>query len=198
MTDSPLTRPSLLIRIRDCQDAEAWSQFVEIYAPLIYASARRGGLQDADAADLTQEVMRVVPRAAKRLDYDQKRDSFRGWLFTVTRNKLRDFVASRRHVALGAGGAIIDDRLFHEQSGNDDELDYWNREYEEQVFAYATEQVRRHVQPSTWQAFWRVAVEGKPGKVVAEELGISIASVYVAKSRVIARLREKVQQLQDE
>ncbi|MEX2142230.1 MAG: sigma-70 family RNA polymerase sigma factor [Pirellulales bacterium] len=198
MPDSPLTRPSLLLRIRDCQDAEAWSQFVEIYAPLVYGLARRSGLQDADAADVVQDVMRVLPRAAKRLDYDPQRDSFRGWLFTIARNKLRDFLASRRRAAHCANGVAAHEHLLQNQPATSEDEDFWNREYEEQVFAYAASQVRQQVEPATWQAFWRVAVQGEPAKSVAEELGMSIAGVYVAKSRIIARLREKVVQLRDE
>ena len=77
MEDSPVTRASLLLRIRDGQDKEAWRQFVEIYAPLIYGFARKRGLQDADAADLMQDVLRSIASAVGRLDYDPRRGSFR-------------------------------------------------------------------------------------------------------------------------
>jgi RNA polymerase sigma-70 factor (ECF subfamily) len=87
MADSPTTRPSLLVRIRDPQDSQAWTQFVEVYAPLVYGFARKHGLQDADAADVTQDVLRAVAGAAGRLEYDPQRGSFRGWLLTIVRNK---------------------------------------------------------------------------------------------------------------
>src|SRR5438105_11158484 len=103
MSDSPITRPSLLVRIRDTQDTQAWSQFVEIYAPLVYGFARKHGLQDADAADLTQDVLRAVSVAVRRLDYDPQRGRFRGWLFTVVQNKLRNFVAGRKRHERGSG-----------------------------------------------------------------------------------------------
>src|SRR5262245_8475014 len=103
MIETPLTRASLLVRIRDGSDRDAWQQFVEVYAPVVYRYARRRGLQDADAADLMQEVMRSVAAAAGRLDYDPTRGSFRGWLFTVTRNKLFNFLDRRRHQVLGSG-----------------------------------------------------------------------------------------------
>jgi RNA polymerase sigma-70 factor (ECF subfamily) len=83
MAQSDVTRPSLLVRIRDAHDREAWDQFVEIYAPLVYQMARRRGLQDADAADLTQDVLRSISGAVGRLDYDRCRGTFRSWLFTV-------------------------------------------------------------------------------------------------------------------
>src|SRR5215470_1143371 len=87
MGDAAGTRPSLLIRIRDPGDAEAWGQFVALYGPLIYQFARKQGLQDADAADLTQIVLQAVIDAMKRLDYDPERGSFRGWLYKVVRNQ---------------------------------------------------------------------------------------------------------------
>src|ERR1700739_4499560 len=96
MDDSATTRPSLLVRIRDAADHQAWSQFVEIYGPLVYGFARRLGLQDADAADITQEVLRAVAGAARKLVYDPRRGSFRGWLRTVVRNKVRNFFSSRK------------------------------------------------------------------------------------------------------
>src|SRR3954452_21808877 len=102
MTQSDATRPSLLVRIRDARDREAWGQFVEIYAPLVYDLARRRGLQDADAADLTQEVLRSVSSAIGRLDYDPARGTFRGWLFTVTRNAINTFLESRRKMPRGS------------------------------------------------------------------------------------------------
>src|SRR5207244_4921080 len=95
MTDTPTTQASLLVRLGDATDAPAWGQFVDLYAPPVYACARRHGLQDADAADVTQEVLRAVHGAFRRGDYDLGRGPFRAWLFTVVRNKLRDFVTAR-------------------------------------------------------------------------------------------------------
>src|SRR5436305_15246010 len=96
MGKAPTTRPSLLVRLRDARDRAAWSQFVELYAPPVYGFARKQGLQDADAADLTQEVLRAVSAAVGRLEYDARLGSFRGWLFTVVRNKLHKLRADRR------------------------------------------------------------------------------------------------------
>src|SRR2546421_11891451 len=103
MSESPGTRASLLIRIRDSEDKDAWRQFVALYAPLIHGLARRRGLQDADAADLTQEVLRSVTAAIPGLDYDPARGSFRGWLFTVTRRRIHDFLDGRARCEQGSG-----------------------------------------------------------------------------------------------
>ncbi len=89
MATGPVTRPSLLVRIRDLADQKAWEQFVELYARLVYGFARKRGLQEADASDLTQEVLRAVAAAATRLEYDPGLGSFRAWLYTVTCNKFR-------------------------------------------------------------------------------------------------------------
>ena len=111
MADSPSTRPSLLVRLRDSQDHEAWTQFVNVYGPLIYGFARRQGVQDADAADLMQDVMRSVSAAIGRLDYDRNQGTFRGWLFTVVRNQLLRFWSRQQRAGRGTGGTSVQERL---------------------------------------------------------------------------------------
>jgi RNA polymerase sigma-70 factor (ECF subfamily) len=193
MADLPQTRPSLLVRIRDARDDEAWGQFVEVYAPVVYHYARRRGLQDADAADLTQEVLRAV--AVGRLDYDPGRGPFRGWLFTLAHHKLYDFLARQRRPGRGAGDSAAQELL--EQQPAREEAD-WDEEYERQLFAWAADRVRGDFEEKTWQAFWQTAVEGRPGKEVAGALGMSVGAVYIAKSRVQARLKEQVRQVRSE
>src|SRR5438876_9916363 len=97
MVEPPLTRASLLVRIRDGRDQKAWQQFVRLYAPVVYGFARKRGLQDADAADVMQDVLRSVAAAAARLDYDPSRGTFRGWLYTVARNKIFNFLQTSQH-----------------------------------------------------------------------------------------------------
>ncbi len=198
MGESPPTRASLLVRIRDARDADAWAQFVQVYASLIYGFARKRGLQDADAADLMQEVLRSVAGAAGRLDYDPRRGSFRGWLFTVTRNKISNFLAARRHQVRASGDPDAHELLQEQEAPADGEAGLWDREYERRLFDWAAEQVRGEFHDSTWQAFWQTAVEDKSPRNVGAALGMSVGSVYVAKSRVLARLREEIRQLQDE
>jgi RNA polymerase sigma-70 factor (ECF subfamily) len=196
MTPSDATRPSLLVRIRDARDREAWGQFVEIYAPLVYDLARRRGLQDADAADLTQEVLRAVSAAIGRLDYDPRRGTFRGWLFTVTRNAINTFLESRRRMPRGSGDSSVQDWL-ENQAGPDEneESAEWDREYERRVLDYATERVRLAFEDATWQAFAQTAIEGKPVKEVAAGLGMSVGAVYIARSRVLGRIKDEVRRL---
>ena len=198
MGDAPITRPSLLVRLGDSQDGEAWARFVEIYAPLIYGHARKYGLQDADAADLTQEVLRAVAGAIGRLDYDPRRGSFRGWLFTVVRNLLRNFHASQKRRCLASGDPGTQNVLEAQPAREEDLAGLWDQEYEKRLFVWAAEQVRGTFQESTWQAFWQTAVEGKTGPEVARGLGLSVAAVYLAKGRVMARLKQLIRETLDE
>jgi RNA polymerase sigma-70 factor (ECF subfamily) len=197
MGDSPATRPSLLVGIRDARDGPAWAQFVEVYAPLVYGFARKHELQDADAADLTQEVLRAVAGAAGDFAYDPERGSFRGWLFTLIRNTLRNFLASAQRRGRGSGDTAMHDMLA-QQPAPKEESDFWEREHERRLFAWAAERVRREVHATTWDAFWQTAVEGKDPREVAEQVGMTVANVYLAKSRVMARLKANVQQWRDE
>lgn len=198
MADSVLTRPSLLARIKDTGDRQAWAEFVDIYAPLIYGYALKQGLQDADAADLTQEVLGKVARSAARLDYDPTRGTFRGWLFRVVRNELADLGAARKRHRPGSGDTAVNRRLEEHPAPTQDEVAAWEREYERQLFARACDQVRRDFQESTWQAFWLTAIQGKSGKEVAGVLGMTTAAVYLAKRRVTQRLKQQIEYLRAE
>ena len=197
MEESPATRASLLLRIRDPQDADAWQQFSRLYAGLVYGYARKRGLQDADAADLMQEVFRSISNAASRLEYDPKRGSFRGWLYTIARNKINNFYQRQRRQIRTTGDEDGQRRLNEFPVENEAES-VWEREYQQQAFTWASEQVRNEFQPATWQAFWLTAVEGLSAKDVGAQLGMSPGAVYVAKSRVMARLKEQIQLLDDE
>jgi RNA polymerase sigma-70 factor (ECF subfamily) len=196
MDASPVTRPSLLVRIRDPQDKEAWRQFFEIYASVVYGYARQRGLQDADAADLMQDVFRSVAGAVGRLDYDPQRGSFRGWLYTITRNKIYTFLESQKRQFRGSGGTGAHAVLEELPAAAEDGL--WDREYERRVFDWAAQRVRGEFQEKTWRAFWLTAVDGKSAREAGQALAMSPGAVHVAKSRVLARLREQVQQVQDE
>jgi RNA polymerase sigma factor (sigma-70 family) len=198
MAESPITRASLLVRLRDGQDDKAWCQFVGIYGPLVYQYGRRHGLQDADAADLAQEVLQVVSKSAGKFSYDPARGTFRGWLFTVARNKWHQLAARIGKQPRGSGDPATVDQLneLPDRGGDDDDDEReWTRAYEQRLLDWAMEQVRGEFRESTWQAFWRTAVERASPKNVASDLGLSVGAVYMARARVLARLREQVDEV---
>jgi len=195
MQESPATRASLLVRLRDGGDSEAWQEFVHLYAPIIYGFARKRGLQDADAADLMQEVLRSLSSAARRLEYDPARGTFRGWLFTVTRNKVFNFLESRSKRVLGTGDSNTQRRL-EQHAGSEDLSADWEADYQRTLAAQAMARVKGEFQPATWDAFMLTAVEGRQPAQVAARVGLSVGAIYVAKSRVIARLRLEIERLQ--
>src|SRR5262245_2543125 len=121
MPEPPVTRPSLLVRLRDARDAPAWAQFVRVYAPLVCGFARRQGLQDADSADRTSYVLQTVAQSVRGLDYDPARGSFRGWLFTVVRSRLSNFRRRRRnHPDEGSGDTEVQQALGSVPAPEDD------------------------------------------------------------------------------
>jgi RNA polymerase sigma factor (sigma-70 family) len=196
MAEFPVTRASLLVRLRDPHDGVAWGQFVDLYAPLIYGYVRKQGLQDADAADLCQDVLTAVAGAVGRLDYDPAKGAFRNWLFTVVRHKLANWRAAGVNKARGTGDPETHKRLEQCPAPDADDTE-WQAEWDRRLFAWACEQVRPSVTAGTWQAFWRTAFEDQPGKRVAADLGMTVAAVYLARSRVLARLKDLIQSADD-
>jgi RNA polymerase sigma factor (sigma-70 family) len=195
--EPPPTRLSLLVRLRDVRDAAAWEEFVEIYAPLVYGLARRRGFQDADACDVTQEVLRSTVTALPCFTLDPQRGRFRQWLFTIALNELRKLALAHKRQPRGSGGPSAQEQLEQQAASEDDEA-IWNREHQARLFHWATEKARGHFRESTWQAFWRTAVEGQDVRDVAGVLGLSVGAVYVAKSRVLARIQALIESVQSE
>src|SRR5262245_8104677 len=141
MAEIPPTRASLLVRLRDPRDNDAWRQFIDLYAPLVYGYLRKQGLQDADAADLTQDVLQAVAAGVGRLEYDPDKGAFRNWLFTLVRRKLSNWRRAEKSRPRASEDA--DALCLLEQSPAPDPLSAaWEAEWEEQLFAWASEQVR--------------------------------------------------------
>lgn len=201
MTDSPLTRASLVLRLRDRTDDAAWTQFLEIYAPMVYRFSVSRGLQDADATDLVQEVSRRVGDSIDRLDYKKEKGGFRAWLFTITRNCLSNFfVKKQRGELIGAQSNGTEQvKMLNQIPEAFDGLDtIWEREYQLQLFAKAMETIRPIVEPNTWAAFELTAIQNQSPDAAAAEIGMSRGAVYVAKSRVTAKLRTEVERMMEE
>ena len=189
MTSSPPeTRASLILRLQDANDIVAWDEFAEIYAPVVYRSARRIGLQSADADDVVQEVLAAVARSVKDWIARSDRGAFRAWLFRIARNIAIDFLTRRKHRPW-AGGGDEGAAALNEMEAAADVSSRFDVEVRCEVFRRASEMVRSRVSDSTWQAFHRTAVLGRSIDAVAAELGVSAGSIYIARSRVMKRLQ---------
>ncbi|MFN3193977.1 MAG: RNA polymerase sigma factor [Aureliella sp.] len=198
MAANPETQPSLLVRLRDQRDGESWSRFVEIYAPVIYGFLLQKGIQDADAADLTQDVMASVASSIHSFEYQPNRGRFRGWLFTVVQNRLRNHWRSAATRPSAKGDTRTYQRLLEQPAQRSEESDQWDQEYERHLFVNAAEQVQPQVQETTWRAFWATAVEGESPSIVGEQLGMTPAAVRLAKARVLSRIKREIKAVEGE
>jgi RNA polymerase sigma-70 factor (ECF subfamily) len=192
MTDSPETRHSLLARLHGDRDEAAWQEFVVIYRPLIYRLIRSRGLQDADAQELTQDALVAVAGAIERGTPDFHGGSFRGWLSRIARNMMINYLTRRRPGQQGAGGSDFQRLLAEQPAVDDPQATVFDLEQKREVFRWAAERIRGDFHPATWQAFWRTTVEGEPIPQAANALGLSIGSAYAARSRVMAKLKQTI------
>lgn len=184
------THPSLLIRIRDPHDRAAWELFVDTYVPLVYRSARRLGLQDADAADIGQEVLSEVARCIRTFEYQPDRGRFRDWLGTLVRRRVSRFLRKK--------GREASDQAEDEGAEPSPVDAGWDDEFNARILAAAMDRARPHFEPATWQAFEGVWLENRRAGEVAAALGMPIEAVYTAKSRVLKRLEEEVRILAED
>jgi RNA polymerase sigma-70 factor, ECF subfamily len=182
------TSLSLLERAR-ARDQAAWSRLVDLYGPLLHRWCLGAGLQPADAADVTQEVFAVVARSIDGFRHDRPGDTFRGWLYSITRNKIRDRL--RKAETPGIGGTDAQRRLASVPAEDADPEPPADPEGERALYMQAIEMIRGEFEPMSWQAFWKVTVDGRSAADVAAELGMSRNAVYLARSRILGRLREE-------
>ncbi|MEK6263083.1 MAG: sigma-70 family RNA polymerase sigma factor [Planctomycetota bacterium] len=195
MTIAPTTRPSLLLRLRDPGDHDAWVEFVSLYEPVIYRVLRRTGLQDADALEVLQDLFLAVNRNIERWQVGEEHGSFRGWLRRVTRNLVVSWVRRQRRQL--ATMPIDLDALLDSTSTEDcPATDEFDHELRRALFHRASEQVRAEVRPLTWQAFWNVAVSGISVAETASKLGMTPGAVRVAKCRIVSRLSVVVAEME--
>ncbi len=191
---TPETNPSLLVKIRNPADQRAWLEFVQLYGPVIHRSVRAIGLQDADASDVTQQVLVAVAKTLEKRPHDPDRARFRTWLSRVT-----------RHTALNMMRKLRNTRKLHIQhplamddaADPQDDSHLLDQEYEREIFHVAARNIEAEFESRTWQAFWLTAVEGIAIEATASRLGVQSGTVYAARSRIMRRLRLEVERLTD-
>lgn len=188
----PDTRNTLILRLPDTGDIEAWDQFVEIYEPLVYRLARSKGFQDADAREIVQEVLLAVSKAVEDFDPNPELGRFRDWLFRIARNLMIKFMTRRKYKSIANGGSSMMQMLDQQLAPESQHSAEFDLEYRREVFRWAASQVEANVQPTTWQAFWLTSIEGTPIAEAAGQLGITTGAVHIARSRVRGRLSQLV------
>jgi RNA polymerase sigma-70 factor (ECF subfamily) len=193
--ESGPTSPTLLGRLRRVPaDQAAWAEFAERYGRKIYGWCRYWGLQEADAEDVTQDVLLRLARKMRDFTYDRAR-SFRAWLKTVTHHAWRDFAGDLNRPGVGSGDSRTLE-LLQTVEARDVLVNALDEEYDRELLDEALARVRLRVQPHTWQAFHLLAVEGRTGADVAAELGMKVAAVFVARSKVQKMAREEIRKLE--
>jgi RNA polymerase sigma-70 factor (ECF subfamily) len=186
-----VTSATLLERLKDGRDADAWARLVELYTPLIRGWAERLNVRGADADDLVQEVMAVVVRRFPEFVHPEKPGAFRGWLRAIAANCARTMWRSRKVNPVVPGGTDFGGYLARLEDPTDDFAREWEREHDLHVTRKILDRIRPDFEELTWKMFTRFMRDEVPAEQVAAELGTSPNAVYIAKSRVMARLREE-------
>ncbi len=195
MIGTPNTRISLIARLSDISDHEAWREFAALYEPFIYRQGRRFGLQPADARELVQEVLIAVSKAVRNFEVAPDRGRFRTWLYAVGRNVCLRYLAKLRSRELSGQNSELTALLAELPNRESVDTGELNVELQRYFFLAMSRQARHEFQPNTWAAFWQTAVENHSIQSVAESLKLSVGAVYVARSRVMARLKELIQEV---
>ena len=197
MSSAPETRESLIVRLNDQNDSEAWEEFVGIYRPVIFRLAVARGLQHSDADDLAQQVLVSVAAKIPEWQTDTARARFRTWLSRVVRNAAINAL-TRRTNDRGRGGTSALILINGKPADACADAEVLEMEWRREAFRRAADEVRDEFQQATWEAFWLTAVEGVSASDAAMRTKKSVGTVYVARSRVMTRLQEKLRLMSGE
>jgi len=185
------TSATLLERLRDAQDAEAWARLNDLYAPLIRSWAERFGVRGADADDLVQDVLVVVVRRFPEFIHPERPGAFRGWLRAIAANCARSAWRARKFTPQAPGGTDFGNYLARLEDPADDMSREWDREHDIYIARRLLERIKGDFEPKTWELFQRFHIEKQSAEEVAAACGTTPNAVYIAKSRVLARFREE-------
>jgi RNA polymerase sigma-70 factor (ECF subfamily) len=189
----PETRHSLLARLADSADVDAWSEFVAVYEEAVYRFSRSRGLQETDAREVVQTVWIAVHAAIADWKPSDRVGAFRAWLVTTAHRTCMRIVRENLAYGRGVGGTSVMKQLHEIPESGTGAVD--DVEWQRWAFCWAAGQVEREVEAITWKCFYLAAVEGVPAAEVANRLSVRIGTVYAAKCRVLARIRNRVQEL---
>jgi RNA polymerase sigma-70 factor (ECF subfamily) len=192
------TSLSLLDRLREPGHPAAWARLLDLYTPLMHRWLRTANLQPSDADDLVQEVLAVVVRKVPEFRHDGRAGSFRAWLRAITVHRLRDYWRGRYAHAPPAAPDQLGPMLSELEDPHSSLSRVWDQEHDRHVLEQLMTLIEPEFKPTTWAAFRRHVIEGKSADVVAAELGVTANVVFIAKSRVLQRLREEAQGLIDD
>jgi RNA polymerase sigma factor (sigma-70 family) len=193
----PVTSASLLERVRASSDADSWQRLVAIYDPLVRGWLRRHVLAEDDVDDVSQEVMSVVVRRLAEFQHNGRIGAFRTWLKTITANCLRDHWRRGKNLPRAAGESGFEGILSQLADPGSELSRIWDLDHDRHVARQLLHLLRGEFEPRTWNAFQRTALEGASASDVAAELGLSTNAVFIARSRVLARLRQEAAELID-
>lgn len=185
------TSLSLLQQMRQSPEQDAWDRLHKLYEPLLRKWLVRYELQSSDADDVTQDVLLAISKDIGRFDHNGRPGAFRAWMKGILVNRLRKFWHARDRRATASGHSDIHRRLAELDDPSSQMSRIWNAEHDQHVLVQLMKMVEPRVEPSTWAAFRMTAFEGVKPQVVADQLGISLNAVLIAKSRVLSRLRQE-------
>ena len=190
----PETHASLIVRLKGERNELAWTEFVSAYEPFLRRLIERRGVAERHVPDVTQQVLAAIVRSVDGWRDDGDPASFRRWLNRVARNVVLKFLSRERRQVGGQGGTDLQELLARVPDTRDEGA----REYEYELVVWAAEQVRAEVRETSWRAFWATLVDGRSVADVAAKLGVTPGSIYMSRSRIMARIRAKVKEVVDE
>lgn len=190
MAEFPETNLSLIDRLQDAANEDGWREFLQIYQPVVYRMARHRGLQDADALDVTQQVFTSISRAIDRWKPEEDGPPFRAWLTTIASNAIKTSLSRQPRDRATGSTSIVE--LLDQESAHEDISEEMQNEARREVVRWAAGQVRKEFQEQTWTIFWQTAMEDVSVAEMAKKTGRSAGAIYVARHRVLARLKQKI------